>query len=323
MEHTAHILWHTKDKSWINKEKLFYIENQESLLVESIYSLISHGTERIVTTSQLSTKTAEKMSVPYMKGSLTDIFSYGYSMVGKVIEGSKEYVGRYVHFMHPHQDFSVVTEKDIFTIPDGIDLKTASLASNLETVINAFWDAGLELGDKVQVIGYGMIGALLSKLIKATPGVSLTIEESNKKRRELAGSHGHNAQETNNSIEYDVVFNTSAGDGSLQKALENTRLDGKVIELSWYGAKSTLLELGNDFHYGRKKIFSSQVSHIPFRKQPRWNYINRKELVFQLLLELDFSNLLTSEIPFSDTPGFYQNLRKDKISDLSTVIKYK
>ena len=321
MTYQAEALLHNKSESWIESEDLAYPGDQE-LLIKSICSFISHGTERLVTTDELSREIAERMSVPYMKGSLEDTFKYGYSLVGKVVDGDANFIGQHVHLMHPHQDMCVVNTVDVTVLPDEMDPAVASLASNLETAVNAIWDSGIEIGDRVQVIGYGIIGALISKLVKSYPGIHIDILETNPGRRVVAMEHGYNVCAEKSEMKYDIVFNTSAGEGALQSAIESTVAEGKIIELSWYGLRSTTLQLGSDFHYGRKQIISSQVSQIPYRKQARWNYVTRKELVLALLTQLDFSNFIFGRISFSEAPSFYHQLRNNKIADLSTIITY-
>lgn len=321
MKKEATLLWHDKFDTWLSKEEIIYEGEKSELVIESLHSFISLGTEKTMIKGGLSLAQAKRMAVPFMKGSLNDTFTYGYSSVGRVIEGNPGMVGQYVHLLHPHQDIFIVGQEHVFQIPDGIDLKEATLASNLETVVNALWDAAPEVGDKVQIIGYGTIGALIAKLIKQIPGVQLVIHEVDQERIALAEKHGHNVV-TRLSKDYDLIYNTSSGKGSLQEALTYSKMEATIVELSWYGSEPTLLELGADFHYGRKKIISSQVSSIPFRKQPQWNFTNRKELVFRLLNELDFSDLITHEIEYTEAPEFYKAVRSGEINSFGTIINY-
>lgn len=318
----ANILWHNKQSSWFESEELAKSPSIESVLIEATYSFVSLGTERTMLTNNLSAQTAQNMEVPHMRGSLLSDFTYGYSLVGKVVSGVSHLVGKNVHLMHPHQNFLEVDASCVYQIPDSISLELATLASNLETAVNAIWDAELEIGDSVQIVGFGIIGALIAKVINQMPGVSLEINEIDPIRLGIAKNLGFVISEQPKSERFDKVFNTSTGDGVLQEAIKSTKSEGTIIELGWYGERSTTLALGGEFHYGRKKIISSQVSQIPHRKQPKWTYASRKELVFRLLGEIDFSKLITNEIPYSATPAFYNNLRDSNISDLGTIIKY-
>lgn len=319
----ARTLWHNKTKSWIESEDLAEPESGE-LLIRSLFSMVSQGTERTVITQNLSREVAERMAIPYMQGSLIDTFTYGYSLVGEVVSGDESLLGRRVHLMHPHQDYLRISTNDIFLIPDTVDSKTATLASNMETIVNAIWDAEINLGDKVLVMGYGLIGGLIATVLSQMPGVQVAVVETDSFRQRVLADSGYLAFADAGVLEefYDVVFNTTANENALQKALEITGDEARIIELSWYGSKHTILKLGADFHYGRKQIISSQVSQIPHKKQPRWNYFNRKELVFELLSKLDFTSFLSSEITFAETPEFYSKLRNNEVQHLNTIIHY-
>jgi threonine dehydrogenase-like Zn-dependent dehydrogenase len=311
-------IWHNKQKSWLKPVDIPELKKDESL-VKTAYSMVSLGTEKTVLTQNLPDTMAGQMAIPYMKGSLIDTFTYGYSAVGEVIKGDEFWEGKNVHLMHPHQDYMVVSLADLVEIPAGIDLKSATLASNMETAINAIWDAEVSLGDRVLIFGYGLIGGLIATIIRHMIGIQVEVFEMNANRQKLHVSHGISIKSLD---EYDVVFNATSNESALQEALTLTRQEGKVIELSWYGNRDISLQLGADFHYGRKQIISSQVSQIPYKKQPLWNYRKRKQLVFDLLANLDFTHLLTDEVDFRDTPKFYDRLRNDKIKNLSTIICY-
>jgi len=314
-------LWHNKKLSWLTKTELLMTE-EDDIVVESCYSLVSLGTERLVTSENLTEEMGKNMSVPHMKGDLNTEFTYGYSLVGHVIQGSNDIKNKLVHLMHPHQNLVTIKSGSVFVVPDDMDPKLATLASNMETAVNALWDAKVEIGDSIMVIGYGTIGALISLLARSIAGVEVSVLDNNQNRNNAAISHGFQTYNENSGYAFDVVFNTSANEEMLQKALELTRTEGKIIELSWYGVKSVNIELGSDFHYGRKQIISSQVSQIPHRKQPVWNYKKRKELVFKLLKDLNPIYLIESEVPFLETPVFFEKLRHGEVENLGVVIKY-
>ncbi len=317
----ASTIWHNKERSWVEKVQL---PNSEGVLtIESIYSLISHGTEQTMLTQKLPPESIRHMRVPYMMGNLNDQFTYGYSLVGKVLEGSGTLTDKYVHLMHPHQDYALVSETSLFPVPEGMDLKLATLGSNMETAVNALWDSEAEVGDKILIAGYGLIGALIARLVQKIPGVTLEVMDMDPDRIRLFISHGFQEFKDRSSAgEFDIVFNTTGNEGVLQKAMRLTKVEGRIIELSWYGSKTIQLPLGADFHYGRKRIISSQVSNIPRRKQGDWDFMKRKELVFKLLGELDLSGLTDHVISFEDAPEFFGRLRKGLVKDLSTIIKY-
>ena len=318
---TVQELWHNLNHSWLVNKNLSRLTKGE-VVVEAMYSLVSLGTERTITTQQLPKEAAQKMRVPYMKGDFQKEFTYGYSLVGKIIEGEKDVLGKLVHVMHPHQNYAIVKTRDLFFLPVDMNLKLATLASNMETAVNAIWDAQVEIGDEVLVIGFGTVGALTAFIASNIPGVKVSVLEINKNRIDTATEQGYQADTTIESGAFDIVFNTSGNAKMLQKAISVTKHEGRIIEMSWYGSKSIQVDLGTDFHYGRKQILSSQVSHIPNRKQHNWTYQSRKDLVFRLLKNSDLNYLIKSEVPFSETPSFYDNLRKNQTNSLGVTINY-
>lgn len=313
-------LWHNHSDTWlksvdIDPEKL--ASNQ--VVVKSLRSLVSTGTEKLVLTDSLDQRTSKEMSLPCMKGEFSSDFTYGYSLVGEVIGGKEILVGQFVHLLHPHQSYAIIEESYLFFLPKELT-NSAVLLSNLETVINAIWDSRVGTGDNVLIIGYGIIGSLLSRVIQQIPGVSVKIHELNTKRKNHASKYHRILNDT--SEKFDIAFNTSGAESGMQLGIEQLRKEGTLVEMSWYGGKKVSLALGGSFHYDRKKIISSQVGSIPSHKSAKWNYKSRKELALQLLKEIDFSDLLIKEIPFEETPSFYSSLRKNEIDEIGIVINY-
>ena len=313
-------LWHNRSKSWQSPAQLPKGVEGE-ICIRSRYSMISAGTERVVTTQAIDASIASNMAVPYMKGSLSQEFTYGYSLVGEVVTADSDLSGQWVHVMHPHQNWACVRGEDAYVLPVGMDVRLATLISNMETVVNAIWDARIELGDRVLIIGYGLIGALLAAMLRRYPGLNLEVMEQDPARRHLITQHQLDQADPGRGA-YDVVLNTSSSEDALNEAFQLTRIEGTVVEISWYGNNRVNLALGADFHYGRKRLICSQVSHVPMRKQPAWDYKTRKDLVVRLLQEINPVHLIQHEVPFEEAPGYYEKLRSGEIQELSTIIKY-
>jgi len=320
-------LWHNKKKkSWFKVENILKSDlSSNQLLVRSQFSLISAGTEQMILADPPTGKTAEKMQVPYMLGSFDADFTYGYSIVGEVVEGPSDWIGRLVHVMHPHQDLILVSHEDVFPIPEFIRPETATLASNLETIINAVWDSGVTVGDKVLIIGLGIIGALLARVISHIPGTEVFIYEKDPYREKICSAINLHcvSDESNLTADYTIAFNTSCSGSGLQMAIDQVTHEGSVVELSWFGPKTVTLNLGGDFHYGRKKIISSQVSHIPVIKRGHFDNRSRKQIVFDLLKEINFDSLISRRIPFEEAPEFYTQLKERNIRDIGVLFYYK
>lgn len=318
------VLWHNLEESYWNIEEIPQPKHDE-LLIEACYSLISIGTERLVLTQSLQKTTATRMRVPYMRGEFNSSFTYGYSLTGIVRKGPPEYIGKAVHIMHPHQSWAVVKTSAAYLLPNDLDIKSATLISNMETAVNAIWDSQISLGDSVIVFGYGIIGTLVCAIISQFPGINLHVVEPDASRAGAARLAGLDTLSTTANLGHnvDIAINTAANSASLQNAIEAVGFEGTVIELGWYGARSTSLMLGDSFHYDRKRIQSSQVSNIPSHKQSRWTRATRKNLVSQLLADIDSRLIITRSIEYQCADQFYNQLRKTNPVDRGIVINYR
>lgn len=293
------------------------------LVIQSLFSLISQGTEKTVALQRVPHALYSDMAVPYMAGTFDLPIKYGYSVVGQVITAGK-HLDKYVHLLHPHQDFCVVNEADCFFFDvKKVPARRAVLASNLETAVNAIWDAQVMLGDRILITGFGMIGCLLAMVLQSKGFEKVVVYEKDLTRCKLAESMGITLYLPEQNTEpFDVAFNCSASEQALQLCIDQTGMESKIIELSWYGNQSQNLHLGARFHYQRKHILSSQVSNIPAHQKSRWDFQRRKVLVFDLLENNKFDQCLDHEIALEEAPEFFNLVREGKTKALGTVIKY-
>ncbi len=312
MQMKASALWHINKTTTAILEEEIGATEDKSVLIKAGYSCISTGTENLVANGLVPNELKESMKVNYMGGSFDFPIKYGYSLAGETEDGRK------VHLMHPHQNFLFARESDLFTLPAKLPIRRAALLSNMETAVNAVWDAQLTGDEKVLVIGFGGIGALLALTIKQYTGIIPSVRELDPDKIIKAQNLGFLLEEDN----FDVVFHTSASNMGLQFALDHVKKDGTVIELSWYGDKSVKLQLGANFHYNRVKLISSQVSTVsPFA--PVKGYKERKEIACQLLLHDSFDELISKEVAFEDTPSYFEKLKANGNKNaLATLINY-
>lgn len=314
-------LWHISKNQTAVVETDLNPSTPDQILIQSKYSLISTGTENLVAQGKVPLSLHQEMKVPYMKGHFTFPLKYGYSVVGEVLSDGN-WKGQLVHLMHPHQDYIFADLRSVTVLPPSIPLKRAVLTSNVETAVNAIWDSQVSIGDKVLVVGFGMIGSLVARLLSLMPAVEVVVLEQDPYRKKLAIEMGFKILEEK-TLSFDCSFHASGSSGGLQLCIDLVGKEGTIVELSWYGTKSSTISLGGEFHYQRKRIISSQVGQIPTNKSHRWNYSRRKQLVFELLNNPLFDRHLTHDIPFDSTPLFFQNLRESKQTDgLAWVINY-
>ncbi|BBM84032.1 zinc-dependent alcohol dehydrogenase [Candidatus Uabimicrobium amorphum] len=286
--------------------------------VKTICSSISPGTEKLVFSGKIPPSLYEKMRCPYMDGSFDFPIKYGYSLVGRVLEGPQELLGTVVHALHPHQDICDIAAHDLHIISPQIPAERASLASNMETAVTAIWDGNVQIGDRILVVGFGIIGSLVARIASLIPGVCVEVHDICPQKKSLANKMGFSVATTCG--KYDAAFHCSASASGLQMAIDCVDFEGSVIELSWYGAREISINLGGSFHAMRKKIICSQVSNIPGNKQNRWDYKRRKDSVFTLLQNPIFDSHITTRVPFTNLVDKFSMLENYK--GLACVVNY-
>jgi threonine dehydrogenase-like Zn-dependent dehydrogenase len=308
--------WHTSKKSSeIRTQNLEISSIENPIIIKSAYSAISLGTEKLVALGNIPTEMFAKMKVPYMSGDFNFPVKYGYSLVGQTPENN------WVHVMHPHQNCEIVNSEDCYFLSDKTDLLVATQISNLETIVNAIWTSKVKANDRVLVCGTGSIGVLLAKTVKEYCKANVFVEENNPVKREKLVDFGF--QLCNTKTDYDICFNVSASENGLQYCIDHCTTEGKIIELSWYGNKPVLLQLGGNFHYKRLQIISSQVSEIPIEMEKDFDFLSRKKLVEKLINLVDYKPLISNIIEFEKLPEFFEKIRKNQPNnDFITVVKY-
>jgi threonine dehydrogenase-like Zn-dependent dehydrogenase len=228
-----------------------------------------------------------------------------------------------VHVLHPHQNRCVVRLEDVYPLPPEVPPPRATLASNLETAVNVLWDAQVGLGERVLVVGFGIVGSLVARLLSFIPGVELEVVDTTPAKQRLAQAMGFRTPHADD-LEpvFDLAIHASASSAGLQMALDHVGFEGRVIELSWYGTRPVSVHLGGTFHHQRKRIISSQVSTIAPMQRPRWDNRRRKDLVFTLLQRPEFDAHITHTVPFTDLPGVFQQLAHVPTAGLAYVVDY-
>lgn len=292
-------------------------------LVKVIASAISPGTESLVFHGQVPKELYSEMKVPYMEGCFDFPIKYGYSVVGEVV-ASEDWglQGKLVHFLHPHQDLVHARNCDLFVFGTSIPPARATLASNLETAVNAVWDSRVTVGQKCLVTGFGIIGSLVARVLSKIAGVEVLVVDANAEKVGLAQKLGFGATTPNDiKSEFDLAFHASSSSEGLQCCIDAVGYEGKIIELSWYGNRETQVRFGGSFHSQRKSITASQVSNIPAHMQRRWDYRRRKEVVFTLLQDALFDAHITEAIAFEDLADYF-NTGGLKKPGLGRVVNY-
>ena len=264
-----------------------------------------------------------RMRAPFQEGDFPGPVKYGYLNVGAVEEGPAELRGRTVFCLYPHQTAYVVPARAVSVVPDGVPPARAVLAGTVETAVNALWDATPLIGDRVAVVGAGMVGCCVARLLARFPNVHVTLVDVDAGRAEVAAALGVGfALPAAAAGGCDLVVHTSATSAGLQLSLDLLATEATVIDLSWYGDEEVRLSLGGAFHAGRLGIRSSQVGTVSPARGARRTSADRLALALDLLRDPAFDALLTGESHFDELPDVMGRLAAGSLSALCHTIRY-
>jgi hypothetical protein len=293
------------------------------VLVRTSYTGISRGTEAAVFLGRVPISEHERMRAPYQEGDFPGPVKYGYLNVGVVEEGPEALRGRTVFTLFPHQSAFVVPAVAVVPVPRGVPARRAVLAGAVETAVNVLWDAAPLIGDRVTIVGAGMIGCCVARLARGIPELDVVLVDVDQSRREVADRLGVRFAEPGDAPgDRDLVINTSGSEAGLQLALQSVVTDGEVIEASWYGDRPVTLRLGADFHSRRLTIRSSQVGAVARRRRATRTTGDRLTLALELLQDTAFDALLTGHSSWSDLPAVMAGLATGPSMELCHTIDW-
>ncbi len=291
-------------------------------IVRTLRSGVSRGTELLVHRGEVPAEVAATMRAPFQVGDLPGPVKYGYLSVGVVEAGPTELVGRRVFCLHPHQDRYVVPVTALVPVPDDVPSDRAVLAGTVETAVNALWDAAPRLGDRVAVIGAGMVGGAVAALLRTFPLGRLELVDVNPARAALADALGVTWRRPDDAAgECDLVIHCSASEAGLARGLELLGAEGELVEMSWYGTRAPRVPLGAAFHARRLRIRASQVGAVAAARRARRTPADRLALALGLLADPAFDAFLTGRAPFSRLPATMAALADDPTA-LCQVVTY-
>jgi threonine dehydrogenase-like Zn-dependent dehydrogenase len=275
----------------------------DEVRVRTLRSGISRGTETAVFCGRVPAHARASMRAPFQEGDFPGPVKYGYLNVGVVEEGPADLIGRRVFALHPHQTAYVVPATAVVPVPAEVPTERAVLAGTVETAVNALWDAGPLVGDRVTVVGAGMVGCCLARLLAGLPGVEVTLVDVEPARAATAEALGVAfALPSDAPSGQDLVLHTSATAAGLQLCLELLVGEGTVVDLSWYADTPVQLDLGGRFHTDRLTIRSSQFGAVAGGRRQHRTPADRLALALRLLRDPAFDTLLSGSAPFADLP---------------------
>jgi threonine dehydrogenase-like Zn-dependent dehydrogenase len=295
----------------------------DDVLVRALRSGISRGTETIVFRGGVPESQHRAMRAPFQAGAFPGPVKYGYLSVGRVERGPASMLGRTVFCLHPHQTAYVVPSGAVVPVPEDVPPARAVLAGTVETAVNALWDAAPLLGDRVSVVGGGMVGCCVAGLLRRFPALDLELVDVDPARAGTAAALGAVFSLPDQASDgRDLVFHASGTSAGLQRSLDLLTAEGTVIDLSWYGDAEVTLSLGGAFHSGRLAIRSSQVGLVAPSRRGSRSAADRIRLALELLRDPSFDALISGESPFTELPALMPRLADGSVPAICHTITY-
>nr|WP_225957870.1 zinc-binding alcohol dehydrogenase [Amycolatopsis lexingtonensis] len=292
----------------------------DEVLVRTLCSGVSRGTETLVFRGGVPASQHDVMRAPFQDGGFPGPVKYGYLNVGVVERGPADLEGRIVFCLYPHQTAYVVPASAVTPVPDNVPPGRAILAGTVETAVNAVWDARPRLGDRIAVIGAGMVGASVAKLLSGFPATRVQLVDVDPSRADVAEALGVDFSTPERAHgDCDLVVHASASEAGLTRALELLAPEGEVVEMSWYGDRRVSVPLGEHFHSRRLAIRASQVGTVA---RPDRGYAQRMAVALELLADPAFEALVSGECAFEDLPSVLPRLAGNELSALCLRVMY-
>lgn len=297
----AKALWYVAPgKAEIRGETLPPLD-EGHIRIRALHGALSRGTEALVSSGKVPASEKERMRAPFMAGEFPFPVKYGYATVGRVEAGASS--GATVFTLYPHQTVFDIPADAGVPLPDGVPPARAILAANMETALNAVWDAQPGPADRIAVIGAGVVGALVAWLCGCIRGTQVTLVDVDASRAALAAKLGVQfAKPEDAKGDCDLVVHASGHPSGIKTAISLAGDEATVLEMSWYGEGDVATPLGGAFHSRRLKLISSQVGKVAPSHRARWSYRRRLEAALLLLKEPALDALIAPALAFEDLP---------------------
>jgi threonine dehydrogenase-like Zn-dependent dehydrogenase len=295
----------------------------DDVVVRTLWSGVSRGTETLVFRGGVPPSQYAAMRAPFQEGEFPGPVKYGYLNVGVVEHGPAGLRDRVVFCLYPHQTRYVVPAAAVTPVPDDVPPARAVLTGTVETAVNALWDAAPLVGDRIAVVGGGMVGCCVAAVLGRFPGVRVELVDVDPARATVAAALGVGFATPDDAAgECDLVVHASATEAGLARSLSLLGDEGEVVELSWYGDRRVSVPLGESFHSRRLAVRCSQVGAIAPARRARRTHAERLALALRLLADPAFDALVPQEVPFAELPTLMPRLAREP-SALCVRISYR
>jgi hypothetical protein len=322
-EQVAQALWYSGPGQADIRQETLAPPGAGEVRVRALFGAISRGTEALVLAGRVPESEFERMRAPFMAGHFPFPVKYGYATVGRIEGGTEALLGRTVFTLHPHQNVFNIPASAAVVLPQNLPPQRAVLAANMETALNAVWDAAPGPADRIAIVGAGVVGSLVAYLCGRIPGTEVTLVDIHPARAELAKTLGVSfaKPETANG-DCDLVVHASGHAAGLGTALALAGEEATVLEMSWYGDASVAAPLGGGFHSRRLRLVSSQVGRIAPSHRPRWTHGRRLAAALDLLADARLDALLAPAVAFEDLPRRLPDILDASSGVLCQLIAY-
>ncbi|MFT3893043.1 MAG: zinc-binding alcohol dehydrogenase [Anaerolineales bacterium] len=320
----------------------------DDVLVETICSAISAGTEKLIYDGRFPRELEADSVITSLRGGFQYPLAYGYACVGLVRETGKQvdtsWRNRLVFAFQPHTSHFIAQLDSLFPIPDSLSPESACFLPNMETAVNLVQDGAPILGERVLVLGQGVVGLLTASLLNEFPLERLVTVDRFELRREASEgigvsesidpkylskeikSDGTFTPSTNQRAyaqSFDLTYELSGAPSALNDAIALTRFSGRIVIGSWYGEKRAEIDLGGSFHRSRIKLISSQVSSIAPELSGRWDKARRFGVAWEALKRIQPQKWITHRFPVEEAAKAYQLLDEHPQETIQVLLDYK
>lgn len=294
----------------------------DELLVKTVCSAVSAGTELLIYHGLVPADMSADSHLASLVGdseSLQYPLQYGYACVGEVVAvGSnvdRSWAGRRVFSFQPHVSHFLANASQLIPVPDDIDAESAVFLANMETAVNLVQDGAPLLGERVAVLGQGVVGLLLCGVLSRFPLAALYSVDALEARRQVSLHMGAHASfdpqaDLQRAADVDLIYEVSGVPQALNLAISLSGFDSRIVVGSWYGEKSAAIALGGRIHRNRVRIQTSQVSTLAPLLQGRWDKARRFETAWEMIRQLQPGRLVSHRSALSDADALYRSLDK-------------
>ena len=305
----------------------------DQVLVQTCVSAISAGTELLFYRDQVPPDLPLDATITALSGRARYPLRYGYACVGQVIEAGEqvgsEWLTRRVFAFQSHASHFVARLDEVLPVPEAISAEQAAFLPNVETAVNFVMDGAPLIGERVIVLGQGVVGLLTTALLAQMPLTQLVAFDRFDARRELARAFGASHVFDPDQVETlsqlddaDLTYELTGAPVALNLAIRLTGFDGRIVIGSWYGQKRAAIDLGGSFHRSRIRLISSQVSTLAPELSGRWTKSRRMDVAWSMLARLPLSDLITHRFSISDAAQAYALLDQHPEQALQILFVY-